>query len=193
MRFRYGHSIGFAVIAVFTVFISLINAPTFAVTIPVQCKTANLSFGLGNRLSPSGGEHGDLYVLINHGNTACQLHGYPGVSFYDAKHQILPFRYARGQGQWVTHEAPRLVVLPPGRRAFFLIAKYRCDIGDSMMATSVRIYPPNERHQLIGSASDGAGVSELHYCKGGTNDPGNIVYISPVVSNARTAVPAMVH
>ena len=187
MKFRHRHSFGFAVITALTFFTSLINAPTFAETIPAQCNTANLSFGLGNRLSPATGEHGDLYVLINHGNTACQLHGYPGVSFYDARHQILPFRYARGQGLWVTHEAPRLVVLSPGKRAFFLVAKYRCDIGDSMVAISVRIYPPNERHQLIGSASDGAGVSELDYCKGGTKDPGNIVYISPVVASMRAA------
>jgi hypothetical protein len=180
-----------AIISAFTVFISLNIAPSFAVTISAQCQTANLSLGLGNRISPATGEGGDVYMLTNHGKTMCQLRGYPGISLYNSKHRILPFRYIRGGGQWVTHDVPRTVVLHAGSHAFFFVAKYRCDIGIVMVAATVRVYPPDGTRQLIAPASGEAGVSDLAYCTGGTKDPGNLVYVSPVVATERAAFPAM--
>ena len=118
-------------------------------------------------------------------------HVYPGISLYDSKHRIMPFRYVRGGGQWVTHAAPKMVTLHPGSHAFFFIAKYRCDLRIAMVAVTVRVYPPNGLRQFIGPASGDAGVSDLAYCKGGTNDPGNLVIISPVVATERAAYPAM--
>jgi hypothetical protein len=180
-----------AIISAFTVLISLNIAPSFAVTISAQCQTANLSLGLGNRISPATGEGGDVYMLTNHGKTMCQLRGYPGISLYNIKHRILPFRYIRGGGQWVTHAVPKMVTLHPGSHAFFFIAKYRCDVGIAMVAVTVRVYPPNGTRQLIGPASGEAGVSHLAYCTGGTKDPGNFVYVSPVVATEGAAFPAM--
>ena len=103
-------------------------------TTQAQCRTANLSLGLGDRISAATGEHGDVYILTNRGKTLCQLHGYPGISPYDSKHRVLPFRYIRGEGQWVTHAVPKMVVLHPGSHAFFFVAKYRCDVGIAMVA-----------------------------------------------------------
>jgi hypothetical protein len=159
-----------ALISALTLFISLNIASSFAVTTPAQCQTANLSLGLGDRISPATGEHGEVYILTNLGKTVCQLRGYPGISLYDSKHRILPFRYIRGAGQWVTHAVPKIVVLHPGSDAFFFVAKYRCDIGIVMVAATVRVYPPNGTRQLIGPASGDAGVSDLAYCMGGTKD-----------------------
>ena len=161
-------------------------------TTQAQCRTANLSLGLGDRISPGTGEHGDVYILTNHGKTVCQLRGYPGISLYDSKHRILPFRYVRGGGQWVTDAAPQVVVLHAGGRAYFFVAKYRCDVGIAMEAATVQVYMPNSTGQLIGRASGDAGVSDLAYCTGGSKDPGNLVYISPVVATERAAYPAMV-
>ena len=183
--------IGLAIISAASVFSSLNVAPSIAVTNPAQCQTADLSLGLGERISPATGEHGDVYILTNHSKTVCQLRGYPGISLYDSKHRIMPFRYVRGGGQWVTHAAPKMVTLHPGSHAFFFIAKYRCDLRIAMVAVTVRVYPPNGLRQFIGPASGDAGVSDLAYCKGGTNDPGNLVIISPVVATERAAYPAM--
>jgi hypothetical protein len=161
-------------------------------TIQAQCRTANLSLALGDRISAATGEHGDVYILTNRGKILCQLHGYPGISLYDTKHRVLPFRYIRGEGQWVTHAVPKMVVLHPGSHAFFFVAKYRCDVGIAMVAATVRVSPPNGTRQLIGPASGDAGVSDLAYCTGGRKDPGNLVYISPLVATERAAYPAMV-
>jgi hypothetical protein len=60
-----------------------------------------------------------------------------------------------------------------------------------MVAVTVRVYPPNGTRQLIGPASGEAGVSHLAYCTGGTKDPGNFVYVSPVVATEGAAFPAM--
>ena len=92
----------------------------------------------------------------------------------------------------MTHAVPKMVALHPGSHAFFFIAKYRCDIGIAMVAVTVRAYPPNGTRQLIGPASGEAGVSGLAYCTGGTKDPGNLVYISPVVATERAVYPAAV-
>jgi hypothetical protein len=193
MKFQQRRISTFAIISALTVFISLNIAPSFAVTTPAQCQVANLSLNLGNRISPATGEHGDVYILTNHGKTACQLRGYPGISLYNSKHRILPFRYFYGGGLRLTHViAPRMVVLHPSGHAYFGVAKYRCDIGITVVAATVRVYPPNGTRQLIGPASGDAGVSELAYCTGGTKDPGNFVYVSPVVATERAAHPAMV-
>jgi hypothetical protein len=192
MKFLLRHSLGLVIISALTVFTGLNIAPSFAATTPTHCLVTNLSLGVGDRISPATGEHGDVYKLTNHGKLTCQLRGYPGITLYDHAHQILPFRYLRGGGQWVTHKAPKMVVLNPGNYGFFLIAKYRCDIGISMSATTIRVYPPNDMRQITGPASSIAGVSKLEYCKGGTKDPGNLVYISPVAATLRAVFPTMV-
>jgi hypothetical protein len=110
MKFQQRRIADLALISALTLFISLNIASSFAVTTPAQCQTANLSLGLGDRISPATGEHGEVYILTNLGKTVCQLRGYPGISLYDSKHRILPFRYIRGAGQWVTHAVPKIVL-----------------------------------------------------------------------------------
>jgi hypothetical protein len=192
MKFQHRRTAGLATLSALTVFISLNIVPSFAATAPAQCQTANLSIGLGDRISAATGEHGDVYILTSRGKTVCQLRGYPGISLYDNKHRVLPFSYVRGGGLWVTDAAPKMVVLHPGGHAFFFVAKYRCDVGIAVVAVTIRVYPPNGTRQLIGPASSDAGVSDLAYCTGGTKDPGNLVYISPVVATERAAYPAIV-
>ena len=149
------------------------------------CSTANLALGIGNRVSPMTGEHGVIYTLTNRGKTICQLYGYPVVSLYDYKGHLLPFKYTRSLSQYMGHAVPKPVNLRPGDRAYFLVAKYRCDIGVVAEATTIHVYPPNSRQQLIGHASPSPGVGSLTYCKGGSEDPGQIVDVSPVRGSPR--------
>jgi hypothetical protein len=130
------------------------------------------------------GEHGDFYALVNRGPSACTLAGYPDVTLYDANGAPLPFHYSRGHGPYVTAASPVTVTLRVGASAWVLVAKYRCDIGIAEVATTIRIALPGAQHTaLTGRASsDSAGVSALSYCRGGVNDPGQTVAISPIES-----------
>lgn len=173
------------IIACLGAVVSLSGAPSQASTATPQCNTVNLSLGLWERVSPMTGEHGNIYTLTNRGKFSCHLYGYPEVSFFDKRGHVLPFKYTRSSSQYMTHDAPRTVTLHPNTKAYFIVAKYRCDIGDAIEATIIRVYPPNTKKQLIGSATSSPGVGTLSYCKGGTKDPGQLVDVSPVRSNPR--------
>lgn len=146
------------------------------------CQPAALALGYGPQLSPVTGEHGDFYALINRSASACTLAGYPGITLYDAHGAPLPFRYSRRHSLYVTAAAPVTVIVRPGAAAWVLVAKYRCDLGISRDATTIRITVPSAQHAVLtGRAPSGdAGVSALSYCRGRMNDPGQTVATSPI-------------
>lgn len=154
------------------------------------CQPAVLALGYGPALSPMTGEHGDFYVLINRGALACILAGYLNITLYDANGAPLPFRYSHGHGPYVTAAAPVTLTLRPGASAWVLVAKYRCDIGIDRDAASIRITVPGAQHAVFTGrvSSGGLGVSALSYCRGGTNDPGQTVAVSPVEPTLRAAI-----
>ena len=166
--------------ACLTVIVSLGVASCRASSATAPCSTTNLSLGFGDRVSAMTGEDGVIYTLTNKGKFACKLYGYPGISLYDHKGQLLPFRYTRSKSQYMNRSATTTVTLRPGNRAYFLVAKYRCDVGIARESATIRVYPPNSRQQLIGRASPSPSVGGFSYCKGGTKDPGQIVDVSPV-------------
>lgn len=129
------------------------------------------------------GEHGSFYKLANHGRRACTLEGYPRIRLY-AHGVALPFRYSRGGGTYVTRAAPRLVTVPPGGAAWFLVAKYRCDLGTIATATSMTVTLPGARIRYRMPASYS---SSIDYCRGGPSDPGQLVTVSPVVASPVSA------
>jgi hypothetical protein len=89
-------------------------------------------------LPPVTGEHRSFHKLVSHGRRACTLDGYPQIRLY-AHGVALSLRYSRGGGTYVTRAAPELVTLRPGGAAWFLVAKYRCDLGTIATATSVTV------------------------------------------------------
>jgi Protein of unknown function (DUF4232) len=146
------------------------------------CQLAALALGYGPDLSPMTGEHGDFYALINRGASACTLAGRPDITLYDANGVPLPFHYSRRHSPYVTAAAPVTVTVRPGESAWVLVAKYRCDAGTGPDATTIRITLPGAQHAVLtGRAASGdAGVSALSYCRGGVNDPGQTVAVSPI-------------
>ena len=149
---------------------------------PAGCKPGQLRL-VQIFLSPMTGEHGSFYKLLNHGRRACTLDGYPRIRLY-AHGVALPFRYSSGGGTYVTRAAPRLVRLRPGGAAWFLVAKYRCDLGTMSTATSMTVTLPGAR---AGYRMPAPYSSSMDYCRGGPSDPGQLVTVSPVVASPVSA------
>jgi hypothetical protein len=153
---------GIAILSALTLLVSLGVTPSFATVSTAKCQVANLSLTIGERISPKTQEAGGAYILTNRGKTVCQLRG--------------------KSAEYVTQSGPKTVVLPPRGHAFFLVAKSTCTVGDAMLAKTIRVYPPNSRHQLVGPAFLPVGASTIAYCKGGTRDHGQRVEVSPVTA-----------
>jgi len=144
-----------------------------------RCGPAVLTLADGPRLSPMTGEHGVFYELVNHGRLACTLAGYPHITLY-ADGDPLPFRYAFGGGPYVTDRPPAAVTVQPGGAAWILVAKYRCDLGDLRDATTIALTVPGTVIAITGPLPRDDGASTLHYCRGGADDPGQTVTVSPI-------------
>ena len=133
-------------------------------------------------MSEATGQHSLGLNLTNTSGATCHIIGYPGISFTDAYGATLPFTYRRGGDQMVTSSLPQNVNLPPGSVVYVLINKYRCDLGDKDLATTLHFIVPNTTASLMLSLSepDQPGIA---YC--GPGDPGSVVDISPVEPTAQ--------
>lgn len=154
-------------------------------TVP-RCNQRLLRLSLGPDVSPMTGEHADLFELTNRSAGSCVLNGYPGIQLiHDAS--SLAFVYQRGGG-YVTRHRPRPVTLTSGGRAYFLIAKYRCDVGDLRTTTAIRVALPGNGGNLTLRLNQGQ--TGFDYCKPQPGNPGNRVDVSPVEATAGAANPA---
>ena len=137
------------------------------------------------------GEHGDVFLVTNPSKQPCGLDGYPQVSL-SHEGRRLAFVYLNGGGLYVTERKPQHVTLGPGRRAYFLVAKYRCDQGVLSTTSSIRVTLPNATAATPVNLSE-HGVAALDYCKQPPGDhvidPGNRVTVSPVEPSLLAAQP----
>jgi hypothetical protein len=147
-----------------------------------RCPGRALVLHPGTYVSPATGEHAVMYALTNRGPAGCTLTGYPRVVLTDATGAVLPFRYAKGGGAYVTSARPVTVVLAHGASAYVLVAKYRCDLGIEDNATTIRLtLPTTHGAAFVGREAIGiSGSTGLSYCRGGQHDPGQLVAVSPV-------------
>lgn len=134
------------------------------------------------------GEHAALFEVRNLGHASCALMGYPRVSLFTAAGHRLAFRYTDGHSMYFTSRRPMLVVLAPGKFAFFEIAKYRCDLGITATATQIRLTLPGPARIVLTRSPLSDWVSFDH-CKGGPKDPGQTIGISPIEAAARALSP----
>jgi uncharacterized protein DUF4232 len=147
-----------------------------------RCAAQVLVLRPGAYVSPMTGEQAVMYALTNRGSVACTLKGYPQVVLTDATGAVLPFRYAKGGGAYVTSAKPVTVVLAPAASAYVLVAKYRCDLGIQRNAAAIRLTLPTA-HGTAFAGHEPVGVSGstgMSYCRGGQHDPGQLVAVSPV-------------
>lgn len=157
-----------------------------------QCTASVLVLRPGLLVSPMTGEHADSFMVTNHGPVACTVSGYPQVTLYDSRGVAMPFRYAEGGGAYVTAKKPAIVTLAPGKSAYALVAKYRCDLGIADDATAIRLTVHADQDPAFsGREPIGGGAAGLSYCQGGQEDPGQLVTVSPVEATfqATTSLP----
>lgn len=144
------------------------------------CRSTQLALTNGPGVSSGTGQNLLDVRLSNRSRVACVLNGYPVVSFSDRRGTI-PFVIRDGGGhggdQQVTLNAPRRLLILPGRSAYVLLNKYRCDLGSLRVATRMRLALPASPAKPVGSLSlNSAGYS---YCKRVATF--NIVSVSPFV------------
>lgn len=142
------------------------------------CATSRLKLGHGPLVSPMTGENAIIFSLTNADTRPCSLAGYPAVILLDGHGASMPFRYTHGQSQYVTHASPASVLLPPTASAYFLVAKYRCDVGVVSQASTVQVSLGSDRAALVGPTTGGVGI--LAYCLGEPTEPGRTVDLSPI-------------
>src|SRR6202011_1567464 len=135
-------------------------------------------------------EHADLFEVTNRSKRAFVLDGYPRVSL---SHQgrRLAFVYLAGGGPYVTRRKPQRITLGPGRHAYFIVAKYRCDGGVRYTTTSMAVLLPGTTGALTLDVRE-QGVGGLDYCKQYPGDqpvdPGNRVTVSPLEASLSAAL-----
>lgn len=152
-----------------------------------QCAASVLILRPGLVGSPMTGEHADSFMLTNDGSAACTVSGYPQVTLYDSRGVAVPFRYGRGGGAYVTAKKPATVTLSPGKSAYVLVAKYRCDLGSADYATAIQLtLRVQQGLAFSGREPVGGGAAGLSYCEGGREDPGQLVTVSPVEATFQT-------
>jgi hypothetical protein len=111
------------------------------------------------------------------------VNGYPAIALVDT-HGRIPFTMKRGGDAMITSRASRAVAVRPGRAAFALVNKYRCDLGDLRVAIRIEL------------GLGGNGVKrralriprgfDLAYC--GKGDPGSTVHVSPFEPSVAAAL-----
>ncbi len=127
------------------------------------------------------GEHSALVTVWNVSHDNCRLPVYPTIALLNGRHP-LPFGF-QDNGMYVHDRPGARIVLLPGAAANFLVAKYRCDVGDmaTVTAIAVSIRPDS---LSVGLPTGDAGPT-LAYCKSyrgsASGDPGNTVEIGPYV------------
>lgn len=145
------------------------------------CAASVLALRPGPPVGAMTGEHADSFMLTNRGPLACTISGYPQVTLYDSRGVAMPFRYATGGGVYVTASKPAIVTLAAGKSAYVLVAKYRCDLGVADDSTAIQLtLRAHQGPAFSGREPIGAGLSGLAYCKGGREDPGQLVTVSPI-------------
>lgn len=148
-----------------------------------RCATAQLVLRLTAYDAQMTGEHGSMFALRNRSRTTCSLLGYPRVRLLDRR-GALPFRPGYGRGTYLPRLRPRRVVLRPGRSAYVLVVKYRCDGVGTRAATRIELTPPGDRTPIT-SRRLAHRPRDYTYCRAGRGDPGNLLQISPVSASAQ--------
>jgi hypothetical protein len=124
--------------------------PTVTVTAPTtvsRCLSSQLSLSLGSSQGAAGSTYRPI-VFTNTGSHACELHGYPGVSFVDASGAQLGKAAREEPGK------ERTVKLASGGAANALLQEpdpgvFTASDCQATQADRLRVYPPGETTPLF--------------------------------------------
>jgi Protein of unknown function (DUF4232) len=112
---------------------------------PPPCQPSQLRIRIGPEVSPATGQNPLSIVLTNRSAKPCMVKGYPAIAFVDAHGKRLPFRVSHRGDQMVTSRPPVAVWVRPHRSAFFVLNKYRCDLGNLAVAKKLRVALPGSQ------------------------------------------------
>lgn len=160
------------------------STPSPAATVPT-CTAASLRLSVGPKFTLMSSEHAVIFSLTNRLIKKCQLKGYPGVALYDANGKVLKVQYNTLLGStspFVTRTAPKVIVLIPGARAYFKIAKYGCDLGAARIASSMAISIPGVSGPVGKLKIVTPAVRTFAYCQGSSTGRGQLVGVSSFTS-----------
>jgi Domain of unknown function (DUF4232) len=141
------------------------------------CHPSQLTIANGFQVSAATGQNPLSVALTNRSATPCVVNGYPTVALLDAHGKRLPFRVSHSGDQMVTSRPPVAVRLLPRRSAFFVLNKYRCDLGNLKVAKKLRVALPDVRTPARLTVAIPM-YPVIGYCGG--NDPGSVVTVSPI-------------
>jgi hypothetical protein len=141
------------------------------------CRPSQLRIANGFQVSAATGQNPLSFVLTNRSAKPCVLDGYPTVALLDAHGNRLPFRVSHSGDQMVTSRPPVAVRVLPRRSAFFVLNKYRCDLGNLKVAKKLRVALPDVRTPARLTVAIPM-YPVIGYCGG--NDPGSVVTVSPI-------------
>jgi hypothetical protein len=145
----------------------------------VHCARSQLRLRLQEPVDGATGQLTLVVALVNSSPQPCHLKGYPEIVLLDPRGQVLPFDYGDGASMMLTDVPPRMVTIRQGTIGYFAINKYRCDQGGDVLVSSMRVRLHGLRfHLLLVPVNRRFGG----YC--GPDDPGSIVAISPVATDA---------
>jgi hypothetical protein len=148
------------------------------------CQVWQLAISTGPDISEKTGQHSLTIRLTNRGSAPCLLDGYPTMALTDSR-GILPFRIShRGDTMIAGHRAKQLTVRGGGR-AYVVINKYRCDLGDRRVARTLLLRLPRAepaRHLVLRIPPGYI----LGYC--GSIGPGSTLAVSPFEPTVHAAL-----
>jgi hypothetical protein len=161
-------------------------ATTTTLTGTAECTASQLSYSRPEAVSAQMGEDGFVITLTNLSAERCQIHGYPTVRFYTSAGRLLTFNDVH-TSVYFRHRPPRLVPLVPGGHGYFLVAKYRCDIGNRYWSSFFYVVAPytTGSPRVVHARGDGlgGGVGVMDYCKGPARGMDHDLGITPIVAS----------
>lgn len=145
------------------------------------CPMAAFRLLPGGTVSAQAGEHILAFGLQDAAARPCAVVGYPRVRI-ERHRQPTPLHAAYGVGYVSDHA--RRVRLTPGQSAYFIVAKYRCDVGEAGPATRIVV---RLRHRL-GSLTRKLTGDLFNRCRRGNPAESFVLDVSPFTSSLRAAV-----
>jgi hypothetical protein len=155
---------------------------TTTIPSPPECTAAQLSFSRPSPVSAQLGEDGFTFRVTNVSGDTCQMRGFPVVRFYTSAGRLLTFTYSH-KSQYFRYHAPRRVTLAPNTHAYFLVAKYRCDLGDRYVSSYMYLFAPHATDTPFEERTGVSGPGAVDYCKGSSRDPGQTIGVTAIVAS----------
>jgi hypothetical protein len=167
--------LGAGVVAVLTGFVSA--GAVKAQEVGVQnCRISQFATRVGQEMSAATGQNLFSVKLTNQASSSCVLVGYPAIWLSDRMGTI-PFVMRHGGDQMVTSNRPTRVLVRPGRSAFVVLNRYRCDLGNVRTARALRLGLPGATRTASILVDIRPLRGRVNYC--GKGDPGSTITVSP--------------